>query len=70
LGMQGAITLTQRSAFDALPAVVAIIVALLLLLDYRSHSDLLWLSAPFKFQLTLSVQPLAGLGWRLKAESS
>jgi hypothetical protein len=27
----------------------------------------LW--APFKFQLTLSAQPLAGLGWRLKAES-
>jgi hypothetical protein len=26
--------------------------------------------APFKFQLTLSAQPLAGLGWRLKAESS
>jgi hypothetical protein len=26
-------------------------------------------SAPFKFQLTLSAQPLAGLGWRLKAES-
>jgi hypothetical protein len=25
--------------------------------------------APFKFQLTLSTQPLAGLGWRLKAES-
>jgi hypothetical protein len=27
------------------------------------------LVAPFKFQLTLSAQPLAGLGWRLKAES-
>ena len=39
--MQDAITLTQRSAFDALPAMVAIILALLLLLDYRSHSDLL-----------------------------
>ena len=26
-------------------------------------------TAPFKFQLTLSAQPLAGLGWRLQAES-
>ena len=25
--------------------------------------------APFKFQLTLSAQPLAGLGWRLQSES-
>jgi hypothetical protein len=26
--------------------------------------------APFKFQLTLSAQPLAGLGWRVQPASS
>src|SRR5712691_1381314 len=41
LGVQRAIPLTQRSAFEASPVLVAIFVASLRMLDYRSHSDLL-----------------------------
>ena len=41
LGVQVALLRQQVSAFKALPALVTILVALLFLLDYRSHSDLL-----------------------------
>jgi len=37
----GYTTRQQVRAFEALPALVTILVALLFLLDYRSHSDLL-----------------------------
>jgi hypothetical protein len=41
LGLQMAIPLTQRSAFDPIPALVAILVALCLILHDCAHSDLL-----------------------------
>ena len=41
LGVQVAIRRRQVSAFEALPALVTLLVALVLLLDDRSHSDLL-----------------------------
>ena len=41
LGLQMAISLTQRSAFDTIPALVAILVALCLILHDCAHSDLL-----------------------------
>ena len=40
LGLQIAISRKQRSAFETLPALVALIVATLLVLDDGSHSDL------------------------------
>ena len=46
LGVQIAIPRTQLSAFNTIPAVVAIIVALLRLLDYCAHSDLLFTPLP------------------------
>jgi hypothetical protein len=46
LGLQIAIPRTQLSAFNTIPAVVAIIVALLRLLDYCAHSDLLFTPLP------------------------
>jgi hypothetical protein len=47
LGLQVARRRKQRSACEAIPALVAILVALVLLLDYRSHSDLLFQSFAF-----------------------
>jgi hypothetical protein len=47
LGVQVAILRKQVSAFEALPALVALIVALWLLLDYRAHSYLLGPSFAF-----------------------
>jgi hypothetical protein len=43
LGLQTAILLKQVSAFEAIPALVAIIIVTLLILDYCSHSYLLLL---------------------------
>ncbi len=42
MGVQIAIPFKQVSAFEASPALVAIIIAPLLLLDYRCHSYLLF----------------------------
>jgi len=41
LGLQVAIPLKQRSTFDAIPALGAIIIVTLLVMDYCSHSYLL-----------------------------
>ena len=49
LGLQIAILLKQVSAFDAIPALVAILIASLLVLDYCSHSDLLFTSFAFVY---------------------
>jgi len=42
LGVQSAIPYKQVRAFETSPALVAIIVAILLLLDYRFHQHLLF----------------------------
>ena len=47
LGMQITIALKQVSTFDASPALVAILIATLRVLDYRFHSYLLF--QPFAF---------------------
>ena len=49
LGLQVAVPLTQLSAFDALPALMAILVAPLRILDYWAHSYLLFHSFAFVF---------------------
>ena len=49
LGLQFAIPRKQVRAFEASPALVAIIVATLLLLDYRSHSYLLFQPSPLSY---------------------
>jgi hypothetical protein len=41
LGLQSTRLCQEVSAFDAIPALVSILVASLRILDYRSHSDLL-----------------------------
>ena len=49
LGLQSTRLCQEVSAFDAIPALVSILVASLRILDYRSHSDLLLPSCAFVF---------------------
>jgi hypothetical protein len=66
LGLQSTIRCQEVSAFEAIPALVASLVASLRLLDYRSHSDLLWPSCAFVCviaqdgEVACSFQPFAG----------
>ena len=66
LGLQIAILRKQIHAFEALPALVAILVALLFILDYRAHSSLLFPSFAFVFvmakdgEVAFSFQPFWG----------
>jgi hypothetical protein len=47
LSMQIAIPLTERSAFEAIPPLVVILVASLRILDYCAHSYLLFHPSPW-----------------------
>jgi hypothetical protein len=68
LGLQIAIPLKKVSAFEAIPALVLIIVASLRLLDYRAHSYLLL--QPFAFVFVMAKDDEGACWFQLFAVSS